>query len=311
MDDQLTLESDFAALLRDLGVSVLVATGDAGHVAVLGPYEASVAVFDGPLALAYADGWLGIATALELLQYQDVPVARLGHDRCFLPRRAHATGRIEASDLAWCDGELWAVSSRFSCLCVRDDHASFCPMWRPPFLSAIAADDRCHLSGLAVRDGRPAFVTAFGTTDTPGGWRAHPAGGVVLEVPSGQVVASGLHQPRSPRWYAGQLWLLESETGRLGRVEQNRFVSVTRLDGAVRGLDFADRFAFVGLSRPAGAGVAAVDLRTGQVVGTAALGDSAYEVTAVAVVSGAQGTVIVNNDAALLADAFVLPWPAG
>jgi allophanate hydrolase subunit 1 len=35
----------------------------------------------------------------------------------------------------------------------------------------LAPEDRCHLNGLAIRDGQPAFVTALGVTDSPGGWR--------------------------------------------------------------------------------------------------------------------------------------------
>ena len=40
------------------------------------------------------------------------------------------------------------------------------PRWRPPFITALAAEDRCHLNGLAIVDGRPRYVTALGETDT-------------------------------------------------------------------------------------------------------------------------------------------------
>ena len=32
--------------------------------------------------------------------------------------------------------------------------------------------NRCHLNGLAMRDGHPRYVPALGETDTPGGWRS-------------------------------------------------------------------------------------------------------------------------------------------
>ena len=66
------------------------------------------------------------------------------------------------------------------------------PRWRPKFITALTADDRCHLNGLAVVDGRPQFVTALGETDMPGGWRANKAhGGCLIDVPSGAIVAGG------------------------------------------------------------------------------------------------------------------------
>jgi len=43
---------------------------------------------------------------------------------------------------------LWFVNTRFSCLCTLDGVHSFVPRWRPPFVSALAPEDRCHLNGL-------------------------------------------------------------------------------------------------------------------------------------------------------------------
>src|SRR5581483_8172614 len=91
----------------------------------------------------------------------------------------------------------------------------------PPFVTARAAEDRCHLNGLAlVPDGpgvpTPRYMTALGETDTAGGWRAGKAhGGCLIDVPSGETVLRGLSMPHSPRWHDGRLWLLESGTGRL------------------------------------------------------------------------------------------------
>jgi hypothetical protein len=41
------------------------------------------------------------------------------------------------------------------------------PRWRPPFISALAAEDRCHLNGLCLAKGRPAFVTALARPTRP------------------------------------------------------------------------------------------------------------------------------------------------
>src|SRR5262249_59959363 len=110
------------------------------------------------------------------------------HDACYLPRSAHVTGAIQIHEMAWAGEELWFVNTRFSCLCTRDRDHSFVPRWRPPFISALAAEDRCHLNGLAMVQGQPRYVTALGATDGPAGWRANKKnGGILLEVPSGSV----------------------------------------------------------------------------------------------------------------------------
>jgi uncharacterized protein (TIGR03032 family) len=83
---------------------------------------------------------------------------------------------------------------------------SFKPLWRPPFISKLAAEDRCHLNGLAMRDGRAACVTAVSQSDVVDGWRDHrTGGGVVIDVQSNEIVARGLSMPHSPRWYQGKL----------------------------------------------------------------------------------------------------------
>src|SRR5207344_3111754 len=119
----------------------------------------------------------------------------------------------------WAVEELWVVNTRFSCLCTLHPDYSFVPRWRPAFISALAAEDRCHLNGLAVVDDRVRYVTALGETDTPGGWREDKAsGGVLIDVDSSETVVRGLSMPHSPRWYRDQLWLLESGQGSLATV---------------------------------------------------------------------------------------------
>ena len=93
------------------------------------------------------------------------------HDACFLTRSSHVTGEIHVHEMAWAGEELWLVNTAFSCLCTLDVEHSFVPRWRPPFVSALAAEDRCHLNGLALEEGRPRYVTAMSETDTREGWR--------------------------------------------------------------------------------------------------------------------------------------------
>jgi uncharacterized protein (TIGR03032 family) len=175
------------------------------------------------------------------------------YDGCYLPRRIHVTGDIDIHELARDrDNGLWVISTRLCCLCTLDADHSFYPRWRPPFVSALAPEDRCHLNGLAMVDGRPRYVTALGVTDTPGGWRANKArGGILMDVETSDILLRGLSMPHSPRWYRGKLWILESGAGSLAvvDVERRTWQTVAQLPGFTRGLDFMGPLAFVGLSQ--------------------------------------------------------------
>ena len=184
--------------------------------------------------------------------------------------------------------ELWVVNTRFSCLATLHPDYHFVPRWRPPFVSRLAAEDRCHLNGLGMRDGRPSVVTVLGRTDEPGAWRADKnAGGCVLDVASGQPVTAGLAMPHSPRWHRDRLLVLNSGHGTLETVDpgDGKRTVVETMPGFTRGLACHGNLAFVGLSRiretavfggvPIAArheelkcGVGVVDLVTGTTVAT-------------------------------------------
>jgi len=177
-----------------------------------------------------------------------------GYDRLYLPQVGYTTGDVDAHDLGVDrDGRLIFVNTLFSCLATLSESHSFVPVWKPPFISKLAAEDRCHLNGLAMRDGLPAFVTAISRSDAADGWRDRRRdGGVVVEVGSGETVLSGLSMPHSPRWHDGRLWLLNSGTGEFGYVDAaaGRFEPVCFCPGYLRGLSFHGAYALVGLSKP-------------------------------------------------------------
>ncbi len=224
------------------------------------------------------------------------------------------------------DGELWFVNTRFSCLARRARSYSFAPCWRPAFITALAPEDRCHLNGLGVRDGQVRYVTALGATDTPGGWRADKrSGGLLLDVPSGAVLARGLSMPHSPRWYAGKLWLLESGNGGVVVVDEatGRYESIAALPGFTRGLDFHGRFAFIGMSQVRESalfsgiaitelperlcGVWVLDIVSGQTVAYLKFEDAVQKIFAVAVLPGRRFPDVLNDGRARMANSFVLP----
>ena len=144
--------------------------------------------------------------------------SRNGCDVLYFPKLASTTGDLNVHDvvLDGC-GELFFVNTDFSCLARLSPNYSFEPVWQPPFISKLVAEDRCHLNGLALRDGSPAYMTACSTTDKASGWRnCRRDGGVVIDMESNEIVVKGLSMPHSPRWYQGKLWLLNSGTGELG-----------------------------------------------------------------------------------------------
>jgi uncharacterized protein (TIGR03032 family) len=177
-----------------------------------------------------------------------------GHDRVYLPRIAHTTGKLNIHDIARdAGGRVVFVATLFGCLATLSERHSFTPLWKPPFLGELVAEDRCHLNGLALEDGRPRYVTLVSPSDIKDGWRTHRHdGGCVLEVPSGRVVGQGLSMPHSPRVYRDRLWLLNSGTGMFGSIERDSgtFTPLTFCPGFLRGLDFVGDYAVAGLSRP-------------------------------------------------------------
>ena len=181
---------------------------------------------------------------------------RADHDRLYVPKTSHVTGDIDIHDIAVApSGRLIFVNTLYSCLAILSARHSFVPVWRPPFVSKLAAEDRCHLNGLAMRDGRPGWVTAISETDTTDGWREHRTnGGCIIDVGTNEVVLRGLSMPHSPRWYRNRLWLHNSGTGEFGYADlkAGKFVPVAFCPGYLRGLAFTGDFAVLGISRSRG-----------------------------------------------------------
>jgi uncharacterized protein (TIGR03032 family) len=210
-----------------------------------------------PMGLAARDGRLAVASLYQIYTFVDAiePGGPTGpKDAVFVPQISHFTGDLDAHDLAYdADGRLVFVNTLFSCLATVSETHSFRPLWKPPFISRLAAEDRCHLNGMAMRDGRAAFVTAVGRGDVADSWRdVRRDGGVVIDVATGEIVCAGLSMPHSPRWHQGRLFVLNSGTGEFGAVdpEAGRFNPVAFVPGYARGLAFVGDHAVIGLSAP-------------------------------------------------------------
>jgi protein O-GlcNAc transferase len=213
-------------------------------------------LFDKPMGLFVQNDRLYMSTRYQLWQFDNLLAPgelRQGCDRIYTPKLAHTTGDLNVHDVVLDQsGELLFVNTDFSCLAKLSPDYSFVPLWQPPFISKLVAEDRCHLNGLALREGQPAYMTACSSSDKAASWRNHRVnGGVVMDIQANEIVAMGLSMPHSPRWYRGKLWLLNSGTGELGHIDfaSGTFVPLTFCPGFVRGMAFCDNVAVIGLSK--------------------------------------------------------------
>ena len=266
----ITASRQFTAWMREQQLSLAFTTYQAGKVFFLGLQlngELSVfeRTFDRCMGLAVSGSSLYLSSLYQLWRFENaLQPGQLHHDydALYVPQLGYITGDIDVHDIAIAHqplleshpaSRLVFVNTLFSCLATVSDTHSFVPLWQPSFISKLAAEDRCHLNGLAMRDGQPAFVTAVSQSDVADGWRdRRHDGGCVIDVETNQIIATGLSMPHSPRWYRDRLWVLNSGRGEFGYIElaEGRFEPVTFCPGYLRGLAFCGDFAVVGLSKP-------------------------------------------------------------
>lgn len=258
----LTPSRQFPNWLAEHGISLAFTTYQAGKLFLVGlRADGRLSIFERTFNRSmglWADGqtvWL--SSLYQLWRFENVlPEGGdyQGHDRLYVPQVGYTTGDIDIHDLAVDgDGRVIFVATLFGCLATASERYSLKPLWKPAFLSKLAAEDRCHLNGLAMRDGRPAHVTAVSRSDIADGWRdRRTGGGVVVDVKHNEVVLEGLSMPHSPRWHNGRLWLSNAGAGEFGYadLEAGRFEPTTFCPGFLRGLALVGNFAIVGLSKP-------------------------------------------------------------
>jgi uncharacterized protein (TIGR03032 family) len=280
------LNCSLALSRRPSGVALLGVTDGAPTLAAcLLPRSMGMAVEGNRLAIATTRELMVFANAKTLAPLY--PKKPDHYDAVFVPRMSYYTAYCDLHDMAFDKNIVLAVNTRFSCLSVIDGYFNFTPIWQPPFVTEFTGDDRCHLNGMAFHDGKVRYTTALGMTNTPSGWRDGMAdGGILMEVPSGRIVASGLSMPHSPRVIDGSLYVLEGGRGQLLQVDPSSGATriIATLPGFTHGLATYRGVLFVGLSKlrqkrgPQGlpiessgdelvAGVAAIEAGSGRVLG--------------------------------------------
>ncbi|MDG1211753.1 MAG: TIGR03032 family protein [Paracoccaceae bacterium] len=192
------------------------------------------------------DGALWMSSLFQMWRFRnflDPGQVKDGFDAVYVPVTGHTTGDIDIHDIHTdeLDGPVF-VATRFNCLASLTDEGSFKVRWKPPFIDRIAAED-----------GVPKYVTCVAKTNVLDGWREHRReGGMVLDIESGEAVATGLSMPHSPRLHNGKLWLIQSGTGEFGHIDMKtgKFEAACFLQGFARGVTFLGDHAIVGVSRP-------------------------------------------------------------
>ena len=250
-------------LLWELGCTLVFSTYQAGKVIFIRAtspekIEQYALDFPRPMGLAVSDERIAVATRDEVVVLANTSAegsteSVIGAaEATYVQEKTYFSGEVDTHDLAWGKDGLWAVNTLLSSMALADNESSFESQWRPPFVSDVAPEDRCHLNSMAMVDGQPEYVTAFGEVDTFEGWRENKvSGGIVMDVSSGEIVVEGLPMPHSPRVYNGKLYLLLSGTGELvcAEPETGRYEVVAQLPGFVRGMARCGDYLFVGLSK--------------------------------------------------------------
>ena len=311
---ELTGSRQFTAWLAEQSLSLGFTTYQAGKFFLIGlQKDGRLSVFERTfercMGLCATGNSLYLSSLYQLWRFENIlePAQLSGDfDALYVPQMSYITGDLDIHDVAMtatdytlsskllgkrvCAPGIVFINTLFGCLATPSETHSFRPIWHPPFLSKLAAEDRCHLNGLALKDGQPAYVSAVSQSDVADGWRdQRTGGGCVIDVRSNEIIAAGLSMPHSPRWYRDRLWLLNSGTGEFGQIDlaTGKFEPMAFCPGYLRGLAFAGDFAIVGLSQSRGnktfaelpledrlqakqvtprCGLSVIDLRSGDVV---------------------------------------------
>lgn len=265
-DTDFCFESSYSenlpSILKGLNISLVVTSYQSDKLFFIRSDGESIDVnfktFSRPMGLAVSEQQLTLGTYNQVIRFNrnDKVIERL-HDRdkvdaCFTPNVSHTTGMINIHDIAYGKSGLWVTNSAFSCLATIEPEHSFVPQWKPPFISELLPEDRCHLNGMAMLDGQPRYVTTFNQSNQARAWRGeNKHDGTLIDVQDNRILLSGLSLPHSPRCYQDKIYFCESGLGLVHCYDPNTETSelVAELPGFTRGVDFFGPLMFVGLSK--------------------------------------------------------------
>lgn len=321
-----TMSPNMPELLWQLEGTVALTTYQAGKIVFISALNEKEIIqlprqYDKAMGLAIQGDKMAIATKNEVQVLANAKSlamhygAQTGtYDGLYLPRATYYSGEVDLHDMSWGNDGLWAVNTRFSCLSIINDDYSFYNKWTPSFITDQTPDDRCHLNGMAMQNGRPKYVTALGATNAPKAWRENiQQGGIIIDVDSKEIVLKGLPMPHSPRIYNDKLYALCSATGEVICADPStgKYEVVSKLKGFLRGMCRKNDILFVGLSKlrqntstfrdlPIAresmfCGIVAIHLPTGNQIGFIKYENSIEEIYDVQFLDGLRRPAILNT----------------
>ena len=250
-------------LLNYTDCTLIISTYQAGKIIFVSAIDTHNLIqlsfgFHRPMGIAATGDQLAVATrdTVEVLidspELSSADPKQFGmHDRLYVPQTTYFSGEINMHDIAWGDDGLWGVNTLFSCLVLANNTLSFEPKWFPSFITDSVGEDRCHINGLALEEGKPRYVTALGESNIEKGWRRDKvSGGILIDVEKDEIVLRNLSMPHSPRIYDDALYFLLASTGELARttLDAGSFEIIAQLPGFARGMARYQNYLFVGLS---------------------------------------------------------------
>lgn len=215
--------------------------------------------FSRAMGICWDRGGLWLASRIQLWRLENIlpqgMMAQGRFDLTLMPRTTHITGNLDIHEVAVDgSGQPIFVNTSFSCLATLDPIESFRPIWKPPFISKLAPEDRCHMNGLGMLNGKPKYVTAVGQTDIADGWHGRPLPkGVLIDVQENRIVTDELSMPHSPRVAPdGSVYAVDSGRGYLVEIDpqSGKVTDVAFCPGFLRGLAIVGNFALVTVSKP-------------------------------------------------------------
>lgn len=252
-------------LLLSLNCTIAITTYQAGKVVLISPNPdkerlttlprtfskpMGIDVDQNRMLIALKDEVILLENSVELAKFY--PNKQNVYDSLWLPRVTYYTGQVDMHDIAFGDDGIYAINTSFSCLCKVDGNYNFKPIWKPPFIDKLISEDRCHMNGLVMLNGKPKYITALGTTNTHQGWRENiVGGGILMDVETNEIILDGLAMPHSPRMYKDDLYILLSASGEFIKVntENKSYEVLKKFDGFCRGLSIYKDYAFIGFSK--------------------------------------------------------------
>jgi uncharacterized protein (TIGR03032 family) len=319
--------SAFPAFLYEEKLTIVISTYQAGKVLFISSVNGKALTiyaknFQRPMGIAVKQDKLAIAHRSKIDIFSGSSTLAKGYqpqpnhyDKIFLPQVSYNTGMADIHEIEWGNDGLWAVNTMFSCLCKMDDEYSFIPKWHPPFISEISPEDRCHLNGMAMKEGEPAFVTTFDNTDDKDGWRnKNPNTGQIIDIRKNEILAKDLPMPHSPVYHDGKLYYLLSASGEIVSFDIAECSSrtIATIDGYLRGLEVYKGYLIVGMSslrktfsdfqdvneksKTGAAGIHILDIETGSTVAKITFIDYIREIFSVKTIERVQRPVILTPD---------------